>query len=360
MSFPDAGTSRGSIVTGSRAVLPALLAIAITGTVQAQDFPAAASAETRKLVFHVSAAPSLREGLHSIQRQAHRAKIVKLRAFVAAEVDLAGVPGLVQESFQKQRQSLPAMSVIQVGALLEGAQAVWESVAVTKRAVNPHGLAFISGQATSSEKLSPQMAPLTEKSLAALRSALKAVGVEPRHVLRATCFMTSLEDIAQVRRLVEAEYPTAALSYVQLQRAPSRSIVECEAVARLRVAPGGPLQFINPEGLSKSPNYSHIALVDAPRLVLTGAHLALGLQDADARRAFQNLQQSLEQAGASIRQVAMSNVYPVSQPAADLVRRIRFEFYDKTRPPASTLLLYEGLLAREASFAADVVAVASQ
>ena len=347
-------------MTASRAVLPALLAMAIPGAVQTQNFPAAVSSETQKLLFHVSAAPSLRQGLHSLQRRARGAKIVKLRVFVAAEVDPGSVPGIVQEAFRKHGQTLPALSAIRVGALTQGAQAVWESVAVAKKAINPHGLAFISGQAVSLQTQTTQMAPLTEKSLAHLSSALKAVGLESRDVLRATCFMTSLEDIGAVRRLVEAQYPNAALNYVQLQRSPARSIVECEAVARLRSVPGRSLQLVNPEDLPKSPNYSQIALVGAPRLIFSGAHLAPGFEEADARQVFKKLQHSLEQAGASIRWVAMSNLYPVSQPAADLVRKTRFEFYDQTRPPASTLLLYEGLPAKEASFGVDVVAITAQ
>ena len=49
--------------------------------------------------------------------------------------------------------------------------------------------------------------------------------------------------------------------------------------------------------------------------------------------------QSLQAAGASIKQVAMSSLFPTSQAASDLIRQTRFDFYDKTRPPASTLLL---------------------
>ncbi len=342
----------------TRAVLPALLAMALAGRAPAQDLPAAITAETQKLVFHVAAAASLREGLRSTQQQARGAKIVKLRAFVAAESDSGSAAGMVREAFQKQGRPLPALSVIRVGALPRAAQAVWESVAEGKKAVNPHGLAFISGQAASSEKPSTQMVPLLEKSLADLRSAVKAADVENRDVLRATCFMTSLGDISLVRRLVEAEYPQAALNYVQLQRSPVRSVVECEAVARLRVSPGGSLQFIHPESLPRSPNYSQVAAVGAPRLAFTGAHLAMGLGEAEARLAFKKLEHSLELAGASIRQVAMSTLYPVFPAAADLVRKIRFEFYDPAHPPASTLLLFDGLPEKDASFGVDVVAVA--
>jgi enamine deaminase RidA (YjgF/YER057c/UK114 family) len=151
--------------------------------------------------------------------------------------------------------------------------------------------------------------------------------------------------------------PQAALNYVQVQRAPYGSVVECEAVARLRAPVNQPLQLLNPEGLSNSPDYSQIALVGAPRVALTGAQLAFRYQDDDARLAFQRLGKDLEPVGASLQDVAMSNFYPLSDSIGGLIRKVRFEFYDKTKPPASTMLPFQGLPALDASFAMDVVAV---
>jgi len=42
------------------------------------------------------------------------------------------------------------------------------------------------------------------------------------------------------------------------------------------------------------------------------------------------------------------------------VRKIRFEYYDPARPPASTLLPFEGLPSMDASFAVDAIAVVSR
>jgi hypothetical protein len=64
--------------------------------------------------------------------------------------------------------------------------------------------------------------------------------------------------------------------------------------------------------------------------------------------------------GASIKEVAWSSIYPLSNSIGDQVRKIRFEFYDPARPPASTLLAFEGLPSMDASFAVDTVAVASR
>src|SRR5205814_4019555 len=66
------------------------------------------------------------------------ATIVKLRAFVAGSGDLRRAPAIVSETFAVKHLPLPAVSVIQVGALpMEGAQVILESIAVAKKETNP-------------------------------------------------------------------------------------------------------------------------------------------------------------------------------------------------------------------------------
>ena len=85
--------------------------------------------------------------------------------------------------------------------------------------------------------------------------------------------------------------------------------------------------------------------------------MAFGIQEADAKLAFSRLEKELVQVGASLKNAAMSSVYPLSESSANLVRKVRFEYLDQARPPASTMLLFEGLPSMDASFAVDVVAV---
>ena len=327
--------------------------------------PAVVTAETARLIFHVS--PLTAKGLLSEQaRNALKAifalnrgaLIVRLRAFVAGSGDVRRIQSLVSEIFADRRLPLPVLTVVQVGGLpLTGAQVVLESTAVAKKAVNPHGLAFISGQAVSSEEPMLDVAPLAARSIENLNTARRAAGVEPQDVARVTCFVSSLQDANTVRPKLISAFPKAALNYVQIQRAPAQSIVECEAVARLRAAVGEPLRFLNPAGLPESPNYSHVAMVSAPKVVLSGAHLAFRFQDDDARLAFQRLAKDLGSAGASLQDVAMTGIYPLSNSIAGLVRKVRFEFLNPKRPPAATMLPFEDLPALDASFALDVVAV---
>jgi enamine deaminase RidA (YjgF/YER057c/UK114 family) len=210
--------------------------------------------------------------------------------------------------------------------------------------------------AASENPLDP-VAPLTAKSLAALRQAVQAAGSEPAGVVRVTCFLSSLENLAATRKLVEAEYPRAALDYVQTQRAPIRALAACEAVARLRGDVGARLRLVNAEGLPPQPGESQIALVGAPRVVLTGAQVSFGFEEQDARLAFGRLQKVLEQAGVSARDVAFAHCYPLSSGIAAQVRSVRSEFFGAAHSPAGALLLFEGLPSMDAGFAVDVVAV---
>jgi enamine deaminase RidA (YjgF/YER057c/UK114 family) len=330
-----------------------------------KDLPGAVAGETRRLVFHVSPlsakgllSQQVRDAVKALFRLTGSSTVIKVRAFVAGSGDVRRVRDIVSEGFADRRQPLPALSVVQVGALpLEGAQVVLESIAVAKKDVNNYGLVFIAGQGASSNNPRDPVEPLAGKALASLRTAVKAAGSEPADVARVTCFLSSLEHGQQVKQMFAAEYPHAAFDYLQVQRAPARAVAECEAVAKLRWQTGKPLHLLNPEGMNKSPNFSQIAMASSPRVVLTGTQVSFGFQDSDAKLAFQRLDKVLDQFGASLKQAAMVHFYPLSQSLAEQVRKVRVDFYDMTRPPAATLLIFEGLPSMDAGFAVDAVAV---
>jgi enamine deaminase RidA (YjgF/YER057c/UK114 family) len=296
--------------------------------------------------------------LTALSHQAKGDPILKIRAFVAGSGDARRVRDLVSEVFTDRKQALPALSLVQAGGLpLEGAQVELEGVVEVKREVNPHGLVYISAQAESAADPNGPVAPLAAKSLAALRLAVKAAGSEPADVARISCFLSSLDDLAATRRLVEQEYRGAAADFVQTQRTPARSLAACEAVARLRWSIGTRLVLMNPEGLAPEPGASQMALVASPKVVLTGTQVSFGYEEKDARLAFQRVEKALEQAGVSTRDVAFAHVYALPGGIAGQVRQVRGEFFDGDRPPASSLLLFEGLASMGAGFAMDVVAV---
>lgn len=329
------------------------------------DLPQAVSAETHKLEFYLSPLTSkgllsqqIRDSLKALDKASRRSTIVNLRAMVAGSGDLRRVASVVSEFFSDKRKPLPSLTVVQVGGLpLSGAQVILEATAVGRKEVNPHGLAFISGQGKTDPNPLASPKPLADTALTNLQTAVRTAGLDPTDVLRVTCLASLLDGAAEIRGKLAAAFPKAAMNYVQVQRAPFLGVVECEAVARLKTPPAQPVLLLNPDGLSKSPNYSQIALVNSPKVVLSGSQLSFRYQDADARLAFQRLGKALQETGVSFSEVFFSRIYPVSPSIAEQVRRVRFEFFDKSKPPASTLLPFDGLPAMEAGFAIDVMAV---
>ncbi len=315
-----------------------------------KDPPLAVIAETNRLTFRTSPlsakgllSPQVREALRALIRANKGAVIVKLRAFVAGTGDVRRVQTILSETFAEKKLALPALSVIQAGALpMDGAQVVIESIAVEKSEVNPHGLAFLSGQP----------APSTAKSVEQLETALRGIGLSGTRALRVTCFVSAIETAGDARAALVAAFPNAAYNIVQMERVPVEPAAECEAVAALERTVGADLRFENPGGL----NDSQVVLVSAPRLVLTGTQLAFQEKETDIRLAMDRLGKTLESQGASYHDIVMSHVYVLSRPAIQAFRKMRFEFLDRKQPPASTLLPFEGLPSVDASLGIDLVA----
>ncbi len=300
------------------------------------ELPAAVSAETDRLVFQVT--PLSSKGLLSQQTRealkgllhSSRGPIVKLRAFVAGSGDLRRVGEIVGEMFLEKHMPLPALTVVQVGALpLEGAQVVMEATAVDRKVVNPSGVAFVAAQPASS----------VAESLAKLKSILAASGIEPSGVLLVTCFVSSLDDQHDTQPLMAASFPGVAIDYVQMQRAPVLPPAACEAIARLTK----PASYTN----------SQIALVSSPEIVITGTQLAFGSQDSDFKLAFDRLEKALAAKNTRFDRVAVSHLYVTSGALASRV--VALESVRSGGP--QTVLPIEALPSLDASFGLDVIAV---
>ncbi len=311
-----------------------------------KDCPAAVSAETRNLVFHVAPlsakgllSQQIRDGVKALLKSNSGAVIVKIRAFVAGTGDMRRVPALVSEILTDKHMPLPAVSVVQVGSLpLEGAQVVLESISESRRETSPGGLLFTGGQEASNPTPLQPALPLAEQALSNLAKVLNGA-----QALRVTCFTSSPADVAQVQSAVAARYAQAAVDVVVVRRASARSAVTCDATARL------PERDFQLNGNQASP-------VQSQRVAFTGTQVAFGFEDNDARLAFQRIEKSLEPLGASTKTVAQANFYPLSGSIGEQVRKIRLEFFDAVLTPPSTLVTFEGLPSIDASFALDVTA----
>ncbi len=330
------------------------------------DPPAVLSAPVDRLSFYTVPmstkgllSQQVRDGLNRLLRHARRNEVVKIRAFVAGTGDMRRVQAILSEEFTRRRKTLPVLSVIQAGSLpLDGAQVQMEATLIERKAVNPAGLALISGQlVTRDGPLQVRVAPLADESAANLAAAAKAAGVGPEAMLRVSCFLSSLSDAGEVRAAIAKRFPRIQPLLVQTQRLPLQTLVECEGIARLAAKPAQDVVLLNPEGLPQSKAYSQVALVGAPTVVLAGSQLAFRYTASDARLAFERLEKTLNTANSSLKNTIFMNTYPLSSQLADLVRQVRFDFLDPARPPASTLVLFEGLPSMDGAFALEAVAL---
>ena len=329
-----------------------------------KELPAVVMGETRRLTFYVTPlsakgllSQQVRDALKALDRQDGDDTVLQIRAFVAGSGDLRRVRELISETFTERRQPLPVVSIIQSGGLpLTGAQVVLEAVAASRKELHPGGLAWISAQMASVEDPLAPVPPLAQQSAVSLGKAVNAARAEPAGVLRVTCFLSSLDRVDAVRAQLAADYPHAALNLVQTQREPLRAVAGCEAVAAPGQNASTRLELMNPQDLAHRDEESQIAVVRAPRTVFTSAQVSFGFEDRDARLALERVQKELGTAGVSLADIAFVRFYPLSQKIADQVRRVRPGFFDGSRLPAGSLLLFEGLSSLDAGFAVDVVA----
>jgi len=321
-----------------------------------KDLPAAVAGDPHRFAFYTTPlsgkgllSAQIRDALKALSHEAGGASVLHIRAFVAGSGDLRRVRDLVSETFTDRKQPLPALSLVRAGGLpLEGAQVVLEAVAAAKKEVNPNGVVYIPAAAVTSENALDPAAPLAARSLEQLRQTLKEAGSAASDVLRVTCFVSTLENLGETRKLVEAEYPRAAQNYIQTQRAPARAVGACEAVARAAWNTGKKVHYIPTQGEPKA------ALIAAPQVVLSGTQMSYGYQEADSKLAFERLSKSLEAAGFAPREVAYANYYPLAEPLAGQVRKLRGGFFPAA---ANSLVVFEGLASMDAGFAMDVVGV---
>lgn len=330
-------------VRHARYLLGAALAFAIVFTVSARkkkddtqtldlpkDPPMVALGESSHLTFQISPlsargllSQQTKDALKFILKQNGGAQIVHIRAFVAGSGDARRVPQIVSEVLTEKEKKLPlpSVSVVQAGGLpLENAQVVLEVISNAKREVNAEGVRFIAGQTITAPGGDSPVKPLLGKSLDALETKLK--GGAPMAV---TCFVSQLNDAANLMSSMTARLPGAALDLVQTQRAPWEAMANCEAIAK--GAQGG-----------------------AARLAFSGTQIAFGSGEKDAALAFQRLDRDLAEAAGPSPRILATNIYAVSTPVADLARKLR--------PDAAnlTVLPIDGVAAMDAGFAVDAVA----
>jgi enamine deaminase RidA (YjgF/YER057c/UK114 family) len=125
-------------------------------------------------------------------------------------------------------------------------------------------------------------------------------------------------------------------------------------------------RFINPQGLSKPPGYTHVVEATAPaRLVYIAGQLGVDsdgkVSSSDFRlhalQTFENLKTALAAVGAEFRHVVKLNNYLVDVKYLPVFRQVRDSYLAERNRPASTTIAISGLAREGALLEIEAVAV---
>jgi enamine deaminase RidA (YjgF/YER057c/UK114 family) len=121
--------------------------------------------------------------------------------------------------------------------------------------------------------------------------------------------------------------------------------------------------FSSPDDLSPPTGYSHVVSIPAGRLVWTAGQVGIDPDgvvaegwDGQTRLAFENVRRALAAGGADWSHVVKLTIYVLDVSQLLLIRAIRDEFVDITRPPTSSLVQVAGLARPELLIEVEAVA----
>jgi hypothetical protein len=129
-----------------------------------------------------------------------------------------------------------------------------------------------------------------------------------------------------------------------MQRLGLERQVLCEGAARL-TAP------------ASTQTGSGVALINAPKIVLTSTQLVFRDQDSDFRLAYQRLAKNMAPLGATFKDVFWTGNYALTLPNAAMIEKLQWEFLDHAHSPAITALQIEGLPSTDATAAIELMAI---
>jgi enamine deaminase RidA (YjgF/YER057c/UK114 family) len=149
-------------------------------------------------------------------------------------------------------------------------------------------------------------------------------------MVQVTCFLSSLDDVAAARAAVSRAFPGAAADFVENERLSTEKSAQCEGIAR--------------------GNARGAAVVNTPKVVLSGAQMAFHEDASELRLAFERLEKSLGALGVSSKDVVEFRFYSLTRSVEGKANALR------PFPQAvGSVLAVEGLPSVDASMAVEVV-----
>ena len=291
--------------------------------------------------------------------------IVKLNFYLAEESLLKPVVSTLMRRFDDDAR--PAVSFVTTKLPVDGALLAVDAVAArTPKANSEHlqrqhvetaggrerlahlsvlpkgDVIFISGQAEPADNLEEA----TRKTLAGLARTLEHLELDLDDVAQVKCFLQPMADADAAYRAAEEFFgdqlvpPISCVEWISSYPNEIEMVVHAPATESSETVDYAWLPW-----LSESPVYCRLTRVRGGTLIYTSGffgnpHAEEAEQVANA---FEQLQQTLEDAGSDLRHMAKATYYVKNEAASRQVNEIRPTLYDPRRPPAASKALVHGV-----------------
>ncbi len=342
--------------------------------VQVADRPMYFSRQVMARNLEASAAAQAREALDRLIGEVATAggggaTIARINVYVASEADVPAVEQAVAARFQ----GTPITMTSVVTALPEaGARVALDAVATVSLdaervrhtpeggAVLPSGAkVFLSGLVERGDG----MAAGVEKTMDGLGAMLDRLGLGWADVVQVKAFLQPYAERAVAEREIAARFAEGRVPPVVWVEWTQNQPAEIELVASgraLRAAPTEPLSFPDFPGRTRSPRYSHAAVVAAgtPLIFLGGLTPPPGLSAREQwKQVFARLGHTLFDAGSGFRHLVKATYYTSDAEARRVLNEIRAVYYDPARPPAASAIGVRSVGREGVAVNVDLIAV---
>jgi enamine deaminase RidA (YjgF/YER057c/UK114 family) len=203
----------------------------------------------------------------------------------------------------------------------------------------PRGRAvYVSGQAAPGGTL----AEATRNTLGDLLKTLEYLDLDRSHIVQVKSFVQPMSNVEQVERELAAFFDGAPIpSTVHVEWTMSAPI-EIELIASAPAGTArqakGPISFLTPPGMQRSPVFSRVVVTDSNRFLYTSGVTSPVSDSAEreVRRVLDRLGELLESGGSDFRHLAKATYYVADDEVSRALNTVRPDYYAPERPPAAS------------------------
>ncbi|MFO1019768.1 MAG: Rid family hydrolase [Planctomycetales bacterium] len=217
----------------------------------------------------------------------------------------------------------------------------------------------IAGQAEKGANL----VECTRNTLGSLQRTLEWMGLSWQDVVSIKCFMTPMEQTAEVRRTVSEVLGGKDIPPVVCVDWISTLPIEIEVVAsanrsNVKFPDGINVMYLTPPGMTRPTVYSRATVLKGPSVYLSGV-FARDVKSADeeTRDLFVQLEKVLKSAGSDFQHLVKATYYCREDGTSKALNALRPNYYSPESPPAASKAITPGVGRPDRNITLDLIAV---